>query len=84
MSIRLLDSRGSRTIPSRGFEEYIEAHHLVPLSFYAEDEIPELSPRDDFAVVCANCHRMLHRGDAPEDFKEFVRLFGGYRRKPTR
>ncbi len=40
----------------RGF---IEAHHTVP--------IPELdgrkkTKRSDLALVCSNCHRMLHRG----------------------
>lgn len=38
--------------------EYIEAHHLVPIS-----EIPEgyKTKLDDIAIVCANCHRILHR-----------------------
>jgi ribosomal protein L37AE/L43A len=37
---------------------YVEAHHRIPLSLLAEPAIPS---RDDFAMVCANCHRMLHR-----------------------
>jgi 5-methylcytosine-specific restriction protein A len=24
-----------------------------------------LDPKTDFTVVCANCHRMLHRGSPP-------------------
>ena len=39
-------------------ENYIEAHHNVPLSQLREGrttDLRELSP------VCANCHRMLHR-----------------------
>ncbi len=39
-------------------EGYIDAHHTVPVS--------ELTPGtptrlEDIALVCANCHRMLHR-----------------------
>jgi 5-methylcytosine-specific restriction enzyme A len=40
---------------------YIEAHHLT--AFAALNGRPtELDPDKDFAVVCANCHRMLHKG----------------------
>jgi len=53
---------------------YIEAHHLVPISSYEDEQPVRLSPRDDFRVVCANCHRMLHRKDAPGSFEKF-RLF---------
>jgi hypothetical protein len=36
---------------------YIEAHHIIPLS-----ELPSVTTTSvsDFALVCANCHRMLH------------------------
>lgn len=57
-------------------EGYIEAHHKVPLSKIPGDGAVSLSPRDDFAVVCANCHRMLHRKGAPESFEEFVQAYG--------
>jgi len=32
------------------------------------------SPKDDFAVVCGNCHRMIHRKNAPGGFGELVVL----------
>jgi hypothetical protein len=41
--------------------EYIEAHHRVPLHTTEANADLHLSPKSDFAVVCANCHRMLHR-----------------------
>lgn len=41
--------------------EFIEAHHRTPMSELPDDEDVMLSPLNDFAVVCANCHRMLHR-----------------------
>jgi predicted HNH restriction endonuclease len=39
--------------------DFIEAHHRVPLaSLTAGTE----THTDDLLPVCANCHRMLHRG----------------------
>lgn len=40
----------------RGFAE---CHHIVPLAEAAFSRTTRLS---DLAIVCANCHRMLHRG----------------------
>lgn len=51
--------------------QYIEAHHLTPLAQLPPNQEVHLSPRDDFAVVCANCHRMLHRRGAPDSFEVF-------------
>lgn len=39
-------------------EDYIELHHTIPLSQLAEPG----SAVNSLALVCANCHRMLHRG----------------------
>lgn len=38
---------------------YIEVHHKVPVSSYTE--LVNVNPETDMAVVCANCHRMIHR-----------------------
>lgn len=38
---------------------YIEAHHLIPIAELSKRP-RSLNPLTDFAVVCANCHRMLH------------------------
>lgn len=56
-------------------ENYIEAHHLTPLASLPPNQSVMLSPKDDFAVVCANCHRMLHRNGAPDSFQAFRRSF---------
>ena len=48
---------------------YIEAHHLKPLSSYSVDERVELDPRHDFAVLCPNCHRMIHRMENTSDIE---------------
>jgi len=39
-------------------EGYIEGHHTKPVSEMAENEQTMVG---DIAIVCANCHRMLHR-----------------------
>ncbi len=41
-------------------EGFIEAHHKKPLS---ERDGKTKTKREDIALVCSNCHRMLHRGD---------------------
>ena len=48
---------------------YIEAHHLVPLADIPEGESVKLDPKKDFAVLCANCHRTIHRKGAPKDIE---------------
>jgi len=40
-------------------ENYIEVHHLKPLSKLVEKTL--INPITDMTVVCANCHRMMHR-----------------------
>ena len=42
---------------SRG-REFCEVHHVHPLSGLESESETRL---DDLAVVCSNCHRMLHR-----------------------
>lgn len=56
-------------------ERYIEAHHLVPISAL-RGKVVRLDPQRDFAVLCANCHRMIHRYSTPADvdaFKHMIR-----------
>lgn len=38
-------------------EGYIEVHHVLPLHASG----PVLTRLDDLALLCANCHRMIHR-----------------------
>jgi 5-methylcytosine-specific restriction protein A len=40
--------------------EFIEAHHITPLAELHIERV-RLDPRRDFAVLCSNCHRMIHR-----------------------
>lgn len=38
---------------------FAECHHIVPVSQLTDGQKTKLS---DLAIVCANCHRMLHKG----------------------
>ena len=39
-------------------KSFIECHHRIPLASFKTSTITKL---DDLALVCSNCHRMLHR-----------------------
>lgn len=54
--------------------DFIEAHHLTPLHRLAKDGPVMVNPRLDFAVLCSNCHRMIHKLSCPplSEFREFV------------
>jgi hypothetical protein len=39
-------------------EGFIEAHHTIPVSQLGENATTKV---EDLAMVCSNCHRMLHR-----------------------
>ena len=40
-------------------KEFIECHHKIPLHEYNSNSETNIS---DLALVCSNCHRMLHKG----------------------
>lgn len=41
-------------------KDFIESHHLVPVQELA-GRVLMRDPKTDFAVLCPNCHRMIHR-----------------------
>lgn len=51
-------------------EGYIEAHHLRPLASLNGAKVA-MNPETDFAVLCANCHRMVHRSGLVDDMVRF-------------
>jgi len=51
-------------------KEYIEAHHLKPLATLKGKKVA-MDPTKDFAVLCANCHRMIHRSGCVDDIAQF-------------
>jgi 5-methylcytosine-specific restriction protein A len=50
---------------------YIEAHHRKPLHTLTEGEAVQYRP-EDFALLCSNCHRMIHRLQDPSDLQHLI------------
>ena len=53
---------------------FIEAHHKKPVSTLNGTEKTKIS---DLALVCSNCHRMLHRCSPPLSVEELKTIFNG-------
>ncbi|MFZ2452222.1 MAG: HNH endonuclease [Methylovulum miyakonense] len=53
---------------------FIEAHHTVPVSMLNGEMNTKVS---DLALVCSNCHRMLHRGQKLLSIDELRVLING-------
>ncbi len=54
-------------------EGFAEVHHLAPLASLQGEA--SVDPVTDVAVLCANCHRMVHREDpplTPDELNEIV------------
>jgi len=50
---------------------FIEAHHLRPIATLDEGVPVTYDVAADFAVLCSNCHRMIHRFSDPSDLVSF-------------
>jgi len=50
---------------------FIEAHHLKAISSLEEGVAVSYNVAKDFAVLCSNCHRMIHRSPDPSDLAQF-------------
>lgn len=53
-------------------KEYIEVHHILPLHASG----PTVTKLEDLALVCSNCHRMIHRSKdwiTPSGLRAIVR-----------
>lgn len=46
---------------------FIETHHLKPIGALEEGIPVHYDVAADFAVLCSNCHRMIHRSTDPSD-----------------
>ncbi|MDR4928273.1 HNH endonuclease [Peribacillus simplex] len=54
-------------------EDFIEGHHTIPVSELEEGQVTKV---EDIAIVCSNCHRMLHRKRpwlTKEQLKELIK-----------
>ena len=54
--------------------KYIECHHKTPLSNFTGNSKTTI---DDLAMVCSNCHRMLHRSIDTLSVESLRRLIAG-------
>jgi len=50
---------------------FIEAHHLKPIASLEEGVPVPYDVAADFAVLCANCNRMIHRSGDPSNLSKF-------------
>lgn len=53
---------------------YIEAHHLEPIAELRGQRVRR-EPSRDFAVLCSNCHRMIHKSAYVGDIKAFKKEY---------
>lgn len=75
------DARLRCEVPGCGFDfervygslghGFAEVHHLRPLF---ERDAPSVTRIEDLAVVCANCHRMIHRGGQSRSLSGLIRV----------
>lgn len=52
---------------------FIEAHHRTPISELKQETRTRVG---DLALLCANCHRMIHRGEKTLSVPELRRIIG--------
>lgn len=79
---RILDQYGRLTCEVCGFDfaaiygklgdGYCEVHHKIPLASLAGTRVTTLS---DLAIVCSNCHRVLHRNTPMPSVSELKEQF---------
>jgi len=54
-------------------EKFIEAHHLKPISDLGIGRF-QVDLENDFAVLCSNCHSMIHKLDDPSNLEKLKRI----------
>jgi 5-methylcytosine-specific restriction enzyme A len=64
-----------RELYGRPGERCVDAHHLVPFAELGKG-VRKLNPVRDFAIVCANCHRLIHSRREPLTIPELRQLLG--------
>jgi len=47
---------------------FIEVHHIVPISSFDDEHY--VNPKTDMTVLCANCHRMMHKNGGLASIEE--------------
>lgn len=55
-------------------KNYVEAHHFIPFSQQSNFEV-SLDVEENIAVLCPNCHRMLHHGTSESKTSHLKSIF---------
>lgn len=55
--------------------QFIEAHHLTPIANLGIGQF-QINIQTDFAVLCSNCHSMIHRLNDPSDLQQLRQIIG--------
>lgn len=53
--------------------QFIEAHHLTPIANLGIGQF-QINIQTDFAVLCSNCHSMIHRLDDPSNLEQLRQI----------
>jgi 5-methylcytosine-specific restriction protein A len=61
----------------------IHAHHLKPLASLENDSEIELNVHKDFAVLCPNCHAVIHKMPDVSDLEALRSLIAGTSKTAT-
>jgi hypothetical protein len=80
LACHVCDFDFARTYGALG-RDFIEAHHTIPLS---ELKGPRETRVEDLALVCANCHRMLHRRRPWLGMAQLKMLLSGSTKPPNK
>jgi hypothetical protein len=59
---------------------FIEAHHLRRIADLREGETVSYDVAEDFAVLCSNCHHMIHKMINPADLEGLRQIVSAHRR----
>lgn len=68
-----LDETHETFISNTTSENYVEAHHLIPMKYYDYDEFKvSIDNEANIVALCPTCHRLLHYGEF-QDKEEILR-----------
>lgn len=56
-------------------KDYIEGHHIIPISSFNEEHEVRI---EEIALVCSNCHSMLHQKQPPISIEELKKILSKY------
>ena len=58
-----LNERHETFVSNTTSENYVEAHHLIPIRYYYYNEFEfSIDNEANIVVLCPTCHRLLHYG----------------------